>query len=68
MSISVATLGMFWSATASGSGGSGKTKIVYVDNGSSYGDLKKKIVIHVEKVHYDKYNKKGIKILAVKEE
>ena len=67
MSISVATMGMFWPAT-----GSGGEKIVYVEGpGTSYGDTnlyKKKIVIHVEKVHYDKYKRKDIKILAVKED
>ncbi len=68
MSISIATMGKFWPAT----GDSGE-KIVYVGSGSgtAYGDIdlyKKKISIHVEKVHYDKYKKKDIKIIAIKEE
>lgn len=62
MSISIATMGKFWPATGSGSG-----EVVYV-GGGNYGDLKKKIAIHVEKVHYDKYIKKDIKILSVREE
>jgi hypothetical protein len=66
MSISIATMGKFWPATGSGE------KIVYIEgHGTAYGDTnlyKKKIIINVEKVHYDKYNKKDIKILAVKEE
>jgi len=66
MSISIATMGKFWPATGSGE------KVVYVGgSGTAYGDTnlhKKKVIIHVEKVHYDKYKRKDIKILAVKEE
>ena len=65
MSISIATMGKFWPAT-----GTSGEKIVYVGgSGTAYGDLeKKKVIIHIEKVHYDKYKKKDIKIIAVKEE
>jgi hypothetical protein len=63
MSISIATMGKFWPATGSGE------KVVYIEgSGTSYGDLKKKIVIHVEKIDYDKYKRKDIKILSVRED
>ena len=64
MSVGIATMGKFLPAIGSG-------EIVYGGSGTAYGDsslYKKKVVIYVEKVHYDKYKKKDIKILSIKEE
>lgn len=64
MSVAIATMGKFIPAVGTGTG-----EIIYEVGGGNYADLRKKPVVRVEKVNYDKYKKKvNITLLSVKEE